>query len=525
MSQSADDSPIIDGDLLAAHLLESGAELSRMQDDLYNLVASRHRLLTVHSTDEQVEFEAILDVARLMERVVQDWTPTSGVRVFSPFSSEPAAVSGTTKPEHAIQYFIRQNQTAICCMRGVASFSHQPLFRRLLRDYLEQADGERQCLILMDDESLHPRIHRLAAPWHPGLPDQTELAQIVRATWRRVRGGAVADMDELIEGDLDQLVMNLSGLTRSEADRVVESVVLDPQRESTDLQKIIEAKRRMLESSGSLESMTIDFDISEVGGLRGLKRWLAKRRGAFSDQAREFGIEPPRGVLMLGVPGTGKSLCARAVAADWGMPLLRLDPGMLYQKFVGESENQLRQAIQQAEAMAPAILWIDEIEKAFASASATSADGGLSQRMFGTLLSWMQDHREQIFIVATANDISALPPELMRKGRFDEVFFIDLPASDARRQIFRIHLQRRGRDPERFRLDELADASEALTGAEIEESIKGGLFEAYSENRELNTEDILKEIAETCPLSLLMSERIESLRKWAANRCIPADGE
>ena len=228
---------------------------------------------------------------------------------------------------------------------------------------------------------------------------------------------------------------------------------------------------------------------------------------------------------MLGVPGTGKSLCARAVAADWGMPLLRLDPGMLYQKFVGESENQLRQAIQQAEAMAPAILWIDEIEKAFASASATSADGGLSQRMFGTLLSWMQDHREQIFIVATANDISALPPELMRKGRFDEVFFIDLPASDARRQIFRIHLQRRGRDPERFRLDELADASEALTGAEIEESIKGGLFEAYSENRELNTEDILKAIAETCPLSLLMSERIESLRKWAANRCIPADGE
>lgn len=525
MSQSTDDDPIIDGDLLAAHLLETGPELPRMQDDLHGLIASRHRLLTVHSTDERVEFEAILDVARLMERTVQDWTQTSGVRVFSPFATEPAAVSGTTKPEYAIQYFIRQNQTAICCMRGVAPFSHQPLFRRLLQDYLDQADSERECLILMDDEALHPRVHRLAAPWHPGLPDKAELAQIAQTTWRRAQGVVAADVEDVVKGNLDQLVMNLSGLTRSEAERVVESVVLDPQRESSDLQKIIEAKRRMLESSGSLESMTIDFDIDEVGGLKGLKRWLVKRRGAFSDRARDYGIEPPRGVLMLGVPGTGKSLCARAVAADWGMPLLRLDPGMLYQKFVGESENQLRQAIQQAEAMAPAILWIDEIEKAFASASATSADGGLSQRMFGTLLSWMQDHREPIFIVATANDISALPPELMRKGRFDEVFFIDLPGVAARRQIFQIHLQRRGREPEIFRLDELADASKDLTGAEIEESIKGGMFQAFSEDRELRTEDILHAIAETCPLSSLMAERIEALRAWAANRCIAADGE
>jgi len=228
-------------------------------------------------------------------------------------------------------------------------------------------------------------------------------------------------------------------------------------------------------------------------------------------------------VLMLGVPGCGKSLCAKAVAADWGMPLLRLDPGVLYQKFVGESENQLRQAIQQAEAMAPVVLWIDEIEKAFASASSSSADGGLSQRMFGTLLSWMQDHREPIFMVATANDISALPPELLRKGRFDEVFFIDLPGVDARRQIFQIHLTRKKRDPHKFRVDDLADASKDLTGSEIEQAIASGLFHAFSEKRDLQTEDILKAIVETHPLSSLMSEKIESLRDWATNRCVMAD--
>lgn len=226
---------------------------------------------------------------------------------------------------------------------------------------------------------------------------------------------------------------------------------------------------------------------------------------------------------MLGVPGCGKSLCAKAVAADWGMPLLRLDPGVLYQKFIGESENQLRQAIQQAEAMAPVVLWIDEIEKAFASASSSSADGGLSQRMFGTLLSWMQDHREPIFMVATANDISALPPELMRKGRFDEVFFIDLPGVDARRQIFQIHLKRKKRNPADFRIDELADASKDLTGSEIEQAIASGLFRAFADKRELTTEDILRAVASTNPLSSLMSERIESLRAWAANRCVVAD--
>ncbi|MEQ9411522.1 MAG: AAA family ATPase [Fuerstiella sp.] len=515
----------MDNELLAASLLNTSEELPHMQDELQSLILARHKLLTVHSTDESVELHAVREVARHLDRTVQDWTLTTGVQVYAPQTPQPATVSGTSKPEHAMQYFLRQKRPAICCLRGAAPFTTQPLFRRLIRDFIDQADGEQQCLLLMDEESLHPRVQRLAVPWRPGLPDRRELEALVKETYRRVRRSAAAQVvSELRKSEFEQLVLNLRGLTRSEATRVIESVILDDRKLSgTDLQGVIEAKRRLLESAGSLEAITIDFEIDEVGGLRGLKRWLAERRGGFSDEAKKFGIDPPRGVLMLGVPGCGKSLCAKAVAADWGMPLLRLDPGVLYQKFVGESENQLRLAIQQAEAMAPVVLWIDEIEKAFASASASSADGGLSQRMFGTLLSWMQDHREPIFIVATANDISALPPELMRKGRFDEVFFIDLPGVDARRHIFQIHLTRRKRDPHLFRIDDLADASKDLTGSEIEQAIVSGLFRAFSENRELKTEDILQAIVETHPLSCLMEEKIDYLRTWAANRCVTAD--
>ncbi|GAB5444953.1 MAG: AAA family ATPase [Fuerstiella sp.] len=511
---------------IAASVLTQTDQRPRMQDDLMSLIVARHRILHVRSTDEEVEMEALLEVGRRMDRTVQDWTLTTGMRVFSPDVREPAGVSGTTKIENALQYILRQKRAAIHCLRGIAPYTTQPLIRRLLKDFVATADPDRECLVLIEEEALHPRIQRLVVPWNPGLPDQHELHELVKQTYRRVKKSMPAQriVADISRHDLDQLVLNLRGLTRTEAAQVVESVILDDRRlNASDLQRVIDAKRRVLEGAGSLESMTIDFEIDEVGGLRGLKKWLSDRRGGFSDNAREFGIEPPRGVLMLGVPGCGKSLCAKAVAADWGMPLLRLDPGVLYNKFVGESENQLRQAIQQAEAMAPVVLWIDEIEKAFASASSTSADGGLSQRMFGTLLSWMQDHREPIFIVATANDISALPPELMRKGRFDEVFFIDLPSVDARRRIFQIHLQRRKRDASKFRVDELADASKDLTGSEIEQAIVSGLFRAFSDARELSTEDILKAIAETRPLSSLMAEKIESLRTWAANRCVPAD--
>ena len=262
--------------------------------------------------------------------------------------------------------------------------------------------------------------------------------------------------------------------------------------DGSDLPRIVDAKRNRLGTTGCLEPIVADVSPDEIGGLKNLKRWLNLRHGGFtSPTAREFGLDPPRGMLLLGVQGCGKSLCAKVVASAWRMPLVRMDPGVLYQKFIGESEARLREALQQAESMAPAVLWIDEIEKAFASASSDSADGGLSQRMFGTLLSWMQDHRHRVFLIATANNITQLPPELMRKGRFDEIFFVDLPGPEEREAIFSIHLRKRRRDKSKFDMAQLVAASEGFTGAEIEQAVVSGLYAAFAEKAECATEHIL----------------------------------
>jgi SpoVK/Ycf46/Vps4 family AAA+-type ATPase len=227
--------------------------------------------------------------------------------------------------------------------------------------------------------------------------------------------------------------------------------------------------------------------------------------------------------MLLGVQGCGKSLCAKVVASAWKMPLVRMDPGALYQKFVGDTEARLREALEQAEAMSPVVFWIDEIEKAFASASADSADGGLSQRIFGTMLTWMQDHRRPIFIIATANDIERLPPELMRKGRFDEIFFVDLPGLQQREAILSIHLRKRGRDKANFDMPRLLAETENFTGAEIEQAVISGLYAAYAEKAEMTTEHIVCAIQSTRPLAVVMRERVAALRAWAQGRCVMAD--
>jgi SpoVK/Ycf46/Vps4 family AAA+-type ATPase len=349
--------------------------------------------------------------------------------------------------------------------------------------------------------------------------------EYVRDTFQRVRdaeGPAVTA--KLSRREMEQLVSTLRGLTAAEASRVIASVIYgDNTLCGKDLARVVEAKRNLLQSAGCLEAINVNVAADEVGGLANLKSWLARRRGGMTRKARDFGLDPPRGILLLGVQGCGKSLCAKAVAADWGLPLVRMDPGVLYQKFVGESENRLRAALAQAESLAPAVLWIDEIEKAFASASTESADGGLSQRMFGTLLSWLQDHHHPIFIVATANNVAALPPELLRKGRFDEVFFVDLPSAAVRRDILAVHLRRRRRDPARFALARLAAAAEGFSGAELEQVVMAGLYAAFAAGKELADEHLLAEIAGTRPLSVLMAERIAELRAWAAGRCVPAD--
>ncbi|MBN2133332.1 MAG: AAA family ATPase, partial [Sedimentisphaerales bacterium] len=323
---------------------------------------------------------------------------------------------------------------------------------------------------------------------------------------------------------LDTIVRNLRGLTRRQAMRIISDAVAADQRFSDeDINIVIANKRRMIQQGGLLEYIQTPLDLSEIGGMNRLKRWLNQRRDAFSHEAKEFGLTPPRGVLMLGVQGAGKSLCAKAIATAWHQPLLRLDPGTLYGSFIGESEHNLRDALRQTEMMSPVILWIDEIEKAFASAASRSADGGLSQRMFGTLLTWLQEREAPVFVVATANDIEALPPELLRKGRFDEIFFVDLPTAEVREQIFAIHLSKRGRDPKKFDLAALAEASEGRSGSEIEQAVISALHEAYAEKAELDTQRIVAAVQASPPLSATMAEKVSILRQWGQGRCMSAD--
>jgi hypothetical protein len=395
---------------------------------------------------------------------------------------------------------------------------------RLLRDLLARYRNNGYHLILIDyRDELPPVIVADAARMEVSLPDERELDALIRDTLRRLDREKHVDV-EITRRGLMTVIRNLRGLTRRQAEQIITEVVLDDRRfDESDINHVLAAKRRALHQGGLLEYVETPVSLDEIGGLRRLKTWLAQRNGAFDPKADKFGIPTPRGVLMLGVQGAGKSLCAKAIATGWQRPLLRMDVGALYDRYIGESERRLRDALAQAEKMAPIVLWIDEIEKAFASAASRSTDGGLSQRMFGSLLTWMQEHSAPVFLVATANDIEALPPELLRKGRFDEIFFVDLPVADAREQIASIHLARRGRDPKTFDLAAIAAASEGYSGAEIEQAIVAALHEAYAGKRELGTEIVVAALRSSPPLSVTMAERVAALRKWAKHRCVPAD--
>lgn len=496
-----------------------------MTEKLTLLIRAGTPLISIETTDEQRALEIATDVATELGWCRYEWSLVTGLKHFKQDSPVGAPVAKPNDPAAALEQVLQAKPGAMFVFKDLGPHAKDARVHRLLRECSEMCAETDSAITMIDALPLPEEIKRFTVRFEIGWPDIAELEQVVRETTKRIKRETNGGISAKLSGqEMYQLVQTLRGLSRKEAERVVASAILDDGSLSVeDLPNIVESKRTLLGTSGCLESIAADFSIDDIGGLSNLKTWLQQRRGGFTREARKFGIEPPRGVLMLGVPGCGKSLCARVVASDWKMSLLRLDPGVLYQKFIGESESQLRQALAQAEAMAPVVLWVDEIEKAFASASASSADGGLSKRMFGTLLSWMQDHRHPIFIVATANDISALPPELMRKGRFDEVFFVDLPNAKARQRIFEIHLRRRKRAPEKFNTQLMAEAAKDFSGSEIEQAVVSALFRAFSKKEDLRDEHVLEEIGSTNPLSGLMAERVETLRAWADGRCVPAD--
>ena len=307
-------------------------------------------------------------------------------------------------------------------------------------------------------------------------------------------------------------------------------MVEDGRLDISALDVILEEKRQTIRKSGILEFIKSDLNIDDVGGLQNLKRWLTKRNKSWLDSASRYNLPAPKGVLITGVPGCGKSLVAKAISAMWQVPLLRLDIGKIFSGIVGSSEENMRRAIQTAEAIAPCVLWIDEVEKGFGSVSGPSGDSGTSTRIFGTFLTWMQEKTEAVFVVATANNISALPPEMMRKGRFDEIFFVDLPTHNERKEIIKLHLNRRLQHPEVIGdfiitdliVDQLAHSTEGFVGAELEQFVISGLFEAFYEGRSILLKDFEYAINLTVPLSVTQAEQIHQLREWANVRAVAA---
>jgi SpoVK/Ycf46/Vps4 family AAA+-type ATPase len=490
-------------------------------DDLKLLIRSRHPLVTIETVEEERALRVVRTACEQMGLPLFTWSVVEGLRRVLPSSGGTTA--GTESPLQALAHLCMSTVTAVFAFKDLSPHLHDEKAARVLRDLTQQFSRDQRTMIMIEPAVDLPKaLRRTAVRYDLRLPEDGEIEGIIRKTFTDLsRHQSVRA--KLTKADLHSMVRALRGLTEKEIARSVSRAALDDNvLNAADLERMLEFKRDLFMRGGVLDYVSVDLEMSELGGLENLKRWLARRRRALSPDAKKFGLEPPRGILLLGVQGCGKSLAAKAIAADWSLPLLRLDPGSLYDKFVGESERHLRQAFKVAESMAPIILWIDEIEKAFASAAGESSDGGLSRRMFGSLLHWLQEHESPIFCVATANDISALPPELLRKGRFDEVFFVDLPGVEQRQAIFAIHLTHRKRDPADFDLAALAEAADGFSGAEIEQAVVGALYTAFAEGRRLQQEDLLNELHSTRPLSVTMAEKVAALRTWASTRCVAA---
>ena len=489
---------------------------------LQQLYLCQHPCISIFTVEEDDALSVVRNMAVEASLDVLVWSASYGLRDGLVADSVP--LPDTCPPAAALYKLLTIDKPMLFVLLDMAGNLKDERTARLLREVIHKCAAHGGMLVLIDARGELPQgIRDVATPFDLSLPDEAELEQVIKTALRQ-RNEVIRIKVDIDRKSFSTILRNLRGLTARQARQVIlDSVIPDQKFDISDVNKVLAEKRKQFQAAGLLEYVEAPVDLSEIGGLDRLKNWLDQRRNALSDEATRFGIPAPRGVLMLGVQGGGKSLSAKAVASSWQRPLLRMDVGALYDKYIGESESRLRDALRQAEMMSPIILWIDEIEKAFASAASQSTDGGLSKRMFGTLLTWMQEHDSPVFLIATANDIEALPPELLRKGRFDEIFFVDLPKLESRRQIIKIHLNKRKRNPDQFDLDGLAEASVGFSGAEIEQAVIAALCEAFAAKRELCNDDLHQAFKNSPPLSVTMAEQVQQLRDWSKGRCMPAE--
>jgi AAA+ superfamily predicted ATPase len=488
--------------------------------DLELLIRSRYGIIHVDTVEEERAQLLLRHVSDRLTLPLFLWSRTRGlVR-----DGNTNAVYDTQEPAQALAHIASSKLAALYHFPAFDGLANNDVIVQRLRDVAaELGRGEGAIVFTGASVQFHDSIRRHLAVMALPAPGPAEFERLIDHIARDV-GRRRPVRVELSPADRARLLNGLRGLTLLEAEKVLtKAMVEDDTLDADDIMHVIDAKKQIVEREGVLEYYPAEESLAEVADLAGLKDWLRKRRNILDEPARaaEFGLSFPRGLLLIGVPGCGKSLCARAVATEWRLPLLRLDTGSLYNKYVGETESNFRRAMSTAERVAPCVLFIDEIEKAFAAGGA--GDGGVSQRVLGTFLSWLQDRKADVFVVATANDVSKLPPEFLRKGRFDETFFVDLPDDVTRAEIARIHLARRGQDTAAFDLDRVGAATDGFSGAEIEQAVVSALYTAFNDGGALTTEHILREIASTRPLSVTMAERITALREWASSRTVAAN--
>jgi SpoVK/Ycf46/Vps4 family AAA+-type ATPase len=454
------------------------------------------------------------------------------------------AIYNSREPAQALSNLEAMSLEAVFVLKDFHRHMDDPVVVRRLRDVGQKFCANRRTVIITAPSiTIPPELGSLVEFLQLPLPDKRRLRQIIDEM--TVRVGKTRTLRRTLDPPgLDAMANNLRGLTEEEAERAASQAIVSRYGVVPEtVTDVLEAKKELLRHSGMLEFIDASESLASVGGLDNLKKWLSQRRGTWEDSAREFGLEPPRGAIILGVQGCGKSMCARAIAGEWKLPLVKFDTAAIFDKYIGETEKRIQKVFRVAEGLAPCVFWIDELEKIFAGSAPDSAsvDAGVSSRILAAFLSWMQDRKVPVFVAATCNNVRSLPPELIRKGRFDELFFVDLPNQSERKQIFVIHLTRRKRSAVNVDLDRVAAAARGYSGAEIDAAVQTALYAAFSQAqivaspgsartgkgetlpaRDLTTQNLLDALAQTVPLSTTRSEEIQALRAWARQRAVPA---
>jgi len=487
------------------------------------LIRARYPILYIQTAEELRVLPIVIEIAQRRGKKVFEWAHSTGlVPAGTNIQSQKTRSAATRDPVAALDQVLDQVEPAIFVFKDFHPFlvkSNFAVIRKLKDVALHLKNSFKTIILISPVVEIPVELDKEVTLLNFPLPTKEDLSGLLDRI--------LADLRELkqVQIDLDdagreRLVQAALGLTLGEAENVFAKIIVkDARLSGDDVHEVFAEKQQIIRKSGLLEYYASQETFDNVGGLTVLKDWLNKRSAAFTAEARAFGLPAPKGVLLLGVQGCGKSLCAKAVSALWQLPLLRFDMGRMFGSLVGSSEENVRRAIAVAESVAPAILWVDEIDKAFAgSGGGGASDGGTTARVFGTFLTWLSEKTAPVFVVATANDISHLPPELLRKGRLDEIFFVDLPAEPERREILGVHLRKRGRPVEQFDLTVLAGAANDFSGAEIEEAINSALYEAFYDHSELTQAHVLASLRQTVPLARTMDEQISRLRTWSEGR-------